>query len=409
MHRPCGLFAESGRHPPFYVGELVATMPVNREVPNLGPRISIVTHEGKLLGASATSTRAAPGSVHRAARARDGLTRRPLRRRGVLHRLVAGLPGFRTATRAAQPAQAAARGLTPAVCGPRTHLRCNAGTAGRPRDGLPRARDVLVELIMLSPISRRPHAPTLPHFGCADLRPARYCAVARGRAGSVGDRSQPRATWQRGETFYVRVAYQNDRPLRIRIRGLRQGKTVPTMTRPISSLSTRPAAKPSCGSPRSARHSRRDSGQRRGSGNWKIIAQTTSPVNLEWTGMPATTPRQQADWARTISQAQQQLISQEMRKYSEGGGFMDTLLGLVIMLRRAGLHRRAGLVVEMPRGRLAHSGVGAACRDGRRAGRQPLRALPRQQPVANLADPLAPLALIWLGGLMLLHRSTATA
>jgi hypothetical protein len=34
----------------FYVGEIGPTMPVNRDVPNLGPRISIVTHEGKLLG-----------------------------------------------------------------------------------------------------------------------------------------------------------------------------------------------------------------------------------------------------------------------------------------------------------------------------------------------------------------------
>lgn len=50
MHRPCGLCAESGRQPLFYVGELGPTMPVNRDVPNLGPRISILNNEGKLVG-----------------------------------------------------------------------------------------------------------------------------------------------------------------------------------------------------------------------------------------------------------------------------------------------------------------------------------------------------------------------
>jgi DNA-binding beta-propeller fold protein YncE len=50
MHRPCGLCAAQGRQPLFYIGELGPTMPVNREIPNLGPRISIVNHEGKLLG-----------------------------------------------------------------------------------------------------------------------------------------------------------------------------------------------------------------------------------------------------------------------------------------------------------------------------------------------------------------------
>jgi DNA-binding beta-propeller fold protein YncE len=50
MHRPCGLYAECVRHPLFYVGEIGPTMPVNRDVPNLGPRISILNHEGKLVG-----------------------------------------------------------------------------------------------------------------------------------------------------------------------------------------------------------------------------------------------------------------------------------------------------------------------------------------------------------------------
>jgi len=49
LHRPCALCAEAGRHGQFFVGELGPTMPVNRDMPNLGPRITIVTHEGKLV------------------------------------------------------------------------------------------------------------------------------------------------------------------------------------------------------------------------------------------------------------------------------------------------------------------------------------------------------------------------
>ena len=50
MHRPCGLCAEASRHGLFYIGELGPTMPVNRDIPNLGPRITVVDHQGKLLG-----------------------------------------------------------------------------------------------------------------------------------------------------------------------------------------------------------------------------------------------------------------------------------------------------------------------------------------------------------------------
>ncbi|MEJ0071382.1 MAG: peptidyl-alpha-hydroxyglycine alpha-amidating lyase family protein [Pseudomonadota bacterium] len=49
MHRPCGLYAPAGSQPIFYIGELGPGMSVNVNHPNLGPRISIVTHEGKLL------------------------------------------------------------------------------------------------------------------------------------------------------------------------------------------------------------------------------------------------------------------------------------------------------------------------------------------------------------------------
>ena len=49
LHRPCGMTMEAGRQPLSYIGEIGPTMPINRESPNLGPRISIVDHQGKLL------------------------------------------------------------------------------------------------------------------------------------------------------------------------------------------------------------------------------------------------------------------------------------------------------------------------------------------------------------------------
>ena len=47
MHRPCGLCMEPHRHPVCYIGELGPVQPVNRHVPNLGPRVTIVDNTGK--------------------------------------------------------------------------------------------------------------------------------------------------------------------------------------------------------------------------------------------------------------------------------------------------------------------------------------------------------------------------
>ena len=49
LHRPCGLYMERGKNPLCFIGELGPGLAINRDVPNLGPRISIVTHEGKVL------------------------------------------------------------------------------------------------------------------------------------------------------------------------------------------------------------------------------------------------------------------------------------------------------------------------------------------------------------------------
>jgi NHL repeat len=50
LHRPCGLFMPDGHEPIFYVGEVGPAAPVSRDIPNLGPRVSIVDHQGKLIG-----------------------------------------------------------------------------------------------------------------------------------------------------------------------------------------------------------------------------------------------------------------------------------------------------------------------------------------------------------------------
>jgi outer membrane protein assembly factor BamB len=49
LHRPCGLFMPHAHRPVCYIGELGPSMRVNLNSPNLGPRVSIVDNQGKLL------------------------------------------------------------------------------------------------------------------------------------------------------------------------------------------------------------------------------------------------------------------------------------------------------------------------------------------------------------------------
>ncbi len=49
MHRPCALYMDSGLNPLCYIGELGPGQPVNKDIPNCGPRLSIYDHQGKLL------------------------------------------------------------------------------------------------------------------------------------------------------------------------------------------------------------------------------------------------------------------------------------------------------------------------------------------------------------------------
>ena len=50
LYRPCGLYMHGRRQPIFFVGELGPFLDINRRYPNIGPRISILDHRGKLLG-----------------------------------------------------------------------------------------------------------------------------------------------------------------------------------------------------------------------------------------------------------------------------------------------------------------------------------------------------------------------
>ena len=48
LHRPCGLFMEPRQNGAFYISKLGPFMAINRDLPNVGPRISILAHDGPL-------------------------------------------------------------------------------------------------------------------------------------------------------------------------------------------------------------------------------------------------------------------------------------------------------------------------------------------------------------------------
>ena len=78
LHRPCALCCCGGRQAPtFIIGELGPGMPVNRKVPNLGPRLSIVDAKGKRIARLGGEN--GPGhrgrQIPRAARHRAGFRR----------------------------------------------------------------------------------------------------------------------------------------------------------------------------------------------------------------------------------------------------------------------------------------------------------------------------------------------
>jgi DNA-binding beta-propeller fold protein YncE len=49
LHRPCALYMPPGKCPVCFIGELGPGLAVNRNMPNIGPRIAVVDHTGKRL------------------------------------------------------------------------------------------------------------------------------------------------------------------------------------------------------------------------------------------------------------------------------------------------------------------------------------------------------------------------
>lgn len=217
------------------------------------------------------------------------------------------------------------------------------------------------------------------------------------------------ATMQRGEAFYVRVAYHGDEPLRIRVTGLWQGGKKPSMTNPS------PRSDPPGGEAMvwlafdTAAMLDEVQVTAEDQATGQVVARTSLPVKLEWTGVPAATPRQVADWAADMSRAQQHTVSREMRATSASGSFASTLLILVIVLslpgyaivqiwslkRLRGAWRKAAFIPLWMMGAALAVSVFA------------LFAGSNLWPIWLIL--LAPLALIWLVAIILVHRSTAAA
>lgn len=60
LHRPCGMCMTRGRKPFAYIGETGPGMAVNANTPGIGPRVSIVTHEGRPIARLGDATCTAP-------------------------------------------------------------------------------------------------------------------------------------------------------------------------------------------------------------------------------------------------------------------------------------------------------------------------------------------------------------
>ncbi len=143
LHRPCALCCcGSGKQPNFLIGELGPGMAVNRKVPNLGPRLSIVDGTGKRIArlGGEQGPGVETGKFLGAARYRAGFARRHLCRRGRRHRLEDQLSGHRDAGRGARNAVLAEAGTGDGITTDcvRVILRCallRASKDGRPSAG----------------------------------------------------------------------------------------------------------------------------------------------------------------------------------------------------------------------------------------------------------------------------------
>ena len=106
LHRPCGLYMPYGHQPICYIGEVGPAAAVSRDIPNLGPRVSIVDHEGKLIGRFGdTPAGTELGKFLAPHGLAVELSRRHLCRGGFLDRLATDLPRETTPRRPALVAE----------------------------------------------------------------------------------------------------------------------------------------------------------------------------------------------------------------------------------------------------------------------------------------------------------------
>ena len=130
LHRPNGMCMATGRDPLFYIGEGGPSGEINKDWPNIGPRVSIHTVERQGAGpARQNAYRARPRPVHLAARHRRRRARQHLCRRIVGPDLAALLQGAAAQASARHPQARQDRRLTPALSG------ASAAGACRSRSG----------------------------------------------------------------------------------------------------------------------------------------------------------------------------------------------------------------------------------------------------------------------------------
>ena len=120
LHRPSGMYMPPGKCPVCYVGEIGPYYEFNRGAPNLGPRITILSNEGKVLARIGTRT----GGRHRPGQfiSPHGLA---VDSRGDLyvgevcvHRMAVSVSVDTEAARAALPAEVRARRSIGAIISP---------------------------------------------------------------------------------------------------------------------------------------------------------------------------------------------------------------------------------------------------------------------------------------------------
>ena len=140
LHRPSGMYMPPGKCPICYVGEIGPYFEFNRGAPNLGPRISILDHQGRLLGRLDRRPSAGPnrGSSCRLMELAVEFNRGPVCRRSCRGRMAVALPRHAAAKPAAPNAEVRSPG---GIAGPHINARVRgryfAGAqrraGGRPR------------------------------------------------------------------------------------------------------------------------------------------------------------------------------------------------------------------------------------------------------------------------------------